>query len=225
LKFLERSLFPWLHKKKQKCSDISLLGCYSGTTPYEFHTTLCHCCNLLHSSSDLFYDLFLVAIYMESTLKTMIIEILSAQFYSSISSQSYTTKLPSSLINDDIHWTKFLLSAYYRLITCFLSLSSLAVEYHLLWTIISYVAWYPSPADDIQIKQTILIWRGWYLSRADNIQLKQMILIWRGRYSFKRDEYHLWWLILKITINHWRWYSTTGDHNQPLGLMINHWGW
>jgi hypothetical protein len=31
-----------------------------------------------------------------------------------------------------------------------------------------------------------------------------MILIWRGRYSFKRDEYHLWWLILELTINHWR---------------------
>jgi hypothetical protein len=53
--------------------------------------------------------------------------------------------------------------------------SSLAVEYHLLRMIISYVVWYSSPADDIQLKQMILIWRGWYWSRADNIQLKQMI--------------------------------------------------
>jgi hypothetical protein len=48
-----------------------------------------------------------------------------------------------------------------------------------------------------------------------------MILIWRGRYSFKRDEYRLWWLILEITINHWKWYSITGDHNQPLGMIIS----
>jgi hypothetical protein len=62
-----------------------------------------------------------------------------------------------------------------RPISC--RLSSPAVEYHLLWTIISYVVWYLSPADNIQLKQMILIWRGWYSSRADNIQLKQMIHI------------------------------------------------
>jgi hypothetical protein len=75
-----------------------------------------------------------------------------------------------------------------RPICCWLS--SLAVEYHLLWTIIRYVAWYSSPADDIQLKQMILIWRGWYSSRADNIQLKQMMLIWRGRYSSRADDIH-----------------------------------
>jgi hypothetical protein len=117
-----------------------------------------------------------------------------------------------------------------RPISCWLS--SLVVEYHLLWTIISYVAWYSSPADDIQLKQMILVWRGRYSSRADNIQLKQMIFIWRGRYSSRADnihpmdmifiqerQNHLWWLILAITINHWRWYSTTGDDNQPTKMI------
>jgi hypothetical protein len=74
-------------------------------------------------------------------------------------------------------WYIYLEQTIYHLcqpISCWLS--SLAVEYRLLWTIISYVAWYSSPADDIQRKQMILIWRGWYSSRADNIQLKQLIL-------------------------------------------------
>jgi hypothetical protein len=124
-----------------------------------------------------------------------------------------------------------------RPISCWLS--SLVVEYHLLWTIIRYIVWHSPPVDDFQLKQMILIWRGWYSSKDDNIQLKQMILIWRGRYSsradaifirwkrysFKRDEYHLWWLVLEFKINHWRWYSTTGDHNQPLGMIINQWRW
>jgi hypothetical protein len=123
-----------------------------------------------------------------------------------------------------------------RPISCWLS--TLADEYHLLRTIISYVAWYSSPsADDIQLKQMIFIWRGWYSSRADNIQLKQMILIWRGRYSSRADDIHQmetifiqerwipYMLIFEITINHWRWYLTTGDLNQPLGMIINHWGW
>jgi hypothetical protein len=112
-------------------------------------------------------------------------------------------------------------------------LSSLAVEYHLLWTIISYVAWYSSPVDDIQLKQMILIWQGWYSSSADNNQLKQMILIWRGRYSSRADDIHTveTMFIQKrrissmmvdswTTINHWSLYSTTGDDNQPLGMII-----
>jgi hypothetical protein len=130
-----------------------------------------------------------------------------------------------------------------RPICCWLS--SLAVEYHQLWTIISYVLWCSSPADDIQLKQMILIWRGWYSSDGDDIHLEQTIFNWsrwylsdgddiyleqtifirRKRYSFKRDEYHLWWLILEITIDHWRWNSTTGDHNQPLGMIIGQKRW
>jgi hypothetical protein len=131
----------------------------------------------------------------------------------------------------------------YRLISCWLS--SLTVEYHLLRTIFSYVAWYSSPIDDIQLKKMILIRRGWYSSRADNIQLKQMILIWRGQYSSRADDIHPMEPIfiqerrissmivdswnynqpLEIIFNHWRWYSATGDHNQPLGMIIarNRW--
>jgi hypothetical protein len=102
-----------------------------------------------------------------------------------------------------------------RPIICWLS--SLVVEYHLLSTIISYVAWYSSPADNIQLKKMVLIWRGRYSSRADDIQPMETIFIEERRIS--------WWLIIEITINHWRWYSTTGDDNQPLGIIINHWGW
>jgi hypothetical protein len=96
-------------------------------------------------------------------------------------------------------------TTYYscRPISCWLS--SLAVEYHLVWTIISYVVWYSSPADDIHLEQSIF--NRW------------------KRYSFKRDESHLWWLILEITINHWSWNSTTGDHNQPLGMIIDRHRW
>jgi hypothetical protein len=121
-------------------------------------------------------------------------------------------------------------------------LSSLAVAYHLLWTIISYVAWHSSPADDYQLKQMILIWRGWYSSRADNIQLKQMIFICQGRYLSRADDIHSMETIfmqekrktsvmvdswncnqpLEMIFNHWESYSTTGNHNQPLGMIINH---
>jgi hypothetical protein len=58
-------------------------------------------------------------------------------------------------------WYIYLEQTIYHLcrpISCWLS--SLAVEYHLLWMIISYVAWYSSPVDDIQLKQMILILRG-----------------------------------------------------------------
>jgi hypothetical protein len=109
-----------------------------------------------------------------------------------------------------------------RLISCWLS--SLAVENHLLWTIISHVAWYSSPADDIQLKQMILIWRGWFSSRADNIQLKQMILIWLGRYLSKSDDIHP---IETIFIQERRILSMMVDswnYNQPLEMIFNHWG-
>jgi hypothetical protein len=96
----------------------------------------------------------------------------------------------------------------YQPIRCWLS--SFTVEYHLLGTIISYVAWYLSPANDIHLKQMILIWRGWYLSRADDIHPMETIFIQKRRILSMI-------LILEITINHWRWYSTTVDHNQPLG--------
>jgi hypothetical protein len=108
-----------------------------------------------------------------------------------------------------------------RPIICWLS--SLAVEYHLLWTIISYVAWYSSPADDIQLKQMILIWRGWYSSRADNILLKQMIFIWRRRYSSRADDIHpmatifiLERRISSMMVDSW-------NYNQPLETIFNHW--
>jgi hypothetical protein len=92
-----------------------------------------------------------------------------------------------------------------RLISCWLS--SLAVEYHLLWTIISYVVWYSSPADNIQLKQMILIWRGWYSSKADDIHSMETIFI---------PTYDGWFLKLQ---------STTGDDIQPLGIIINQCGW
>jgi hypothetical protein len=88
-------------------------------------------------------------------------------------------------------WYVYLEQTIYHLcrpISCWLP--TFAVAYYLLWTIISYVAWYSSPADDIQLKQMILIWRGRYSSRADNIQLKQMIPIWRGLYSSRADDIH-----------------------------------
>jgi hypothetical protein len=87
-----------------------------------------------------------------------------------------------------VFFRKLLHATVCRPISCWLS--SLAVEYHLLWTIISYVVWYSSPADDIQLKQIILIWRTWYSTRADDIQLKQMILIWRGQFSSRADDIH-----------------------------------
>jgi hypothetical protein len=88
----------------------------------------------------------------------------------------------------------------------------------------------------------ILIWRGWYSSRADKIQLKQMILIWRGRYSSGAEDIHPMETIfiqerrissmmvdswnynqpLEMIFNLWGSYSTTRDHNQPLGMII---GW
>jgi hypothetical protein len=87
-----------------------------------------------------------------------------------------------------------------RPISCWLS--SLAVEYHLVWTIISYVVWYSSKADDIQLKQLILNWRGRYSSRADDIHPMETIFI-----------------------QEWRISSKSLDNIQPLGIIINHWGW
>jgi hypothetical protein len=123
-------------------------------------------------------------------------------------------------------WYIYLEQAIYHLcrpISCWLS--SLTVEYHLLWTIISFIVWYSSPADDIQLKQMILIWRGWYSSRADKIQLKQMILICRGRYSSRADDYHPMETILiqerrisSMMVDSW-------NYNQPLEMIYNHWGW
>jgi hypothetical protein len=66
----------------------------------------------------------------------------------------------------------------------------------------------------IHLQQTIFNESSWYLSDGDDMHLEQTVFIQWKRYSFKRDKYHLWWLILEITINHWRWYSTTGDDNR-----------
>jgi hypothetical protein len=122
-------------------------------------------------------------------------------------------------------WYIYLEQTIYHLcppISCWLS--SLAVEYHLLWTIISYVAWYLSLADVIQLKQMILIWRGWYSSREDNIQLKQMILIWRGRYSSRAEDIHPMETIFiqerrisSMMVDSW-------NYNQPLEMIFNHRG-
>jgi hypothetical protein len=122
-------------------------------------------------------------------------------------------------------WYIYLGQTIYHLcrpISCWLT--SFAVEYHLLRTIISYAVWYLSPADDIQLKQMILIWRGWYSSRADNVQLKQMILIWRGRYSSRADDIHPMETkfiqkrqISSMMIDSW-------NYNQPLEMIFNHWG-
>jgi hypothetical protein len=105
-------------------------------------------------------------------------------------------------------WYIYLEQTMYHLcrpISCWLS--CLAVEYHLLWTIISYVVWYSSPADDIQLKQMILIpiWRGWYSSRADDIHPMETIFIQEKRIS-------------SMMVDFWH-------YNQPLGMIINHWGW
>jgi hypothetical protein len=103
-------------------------------------------------------------------------------------------------------WYIYLEQTIYHLcrpISCWLS--SLAIEYHLLWTIISYVAWYSSPADDIQLKQMILIWRGWYSSRADDIHPMATIFIQERRIS-------------SMMVDSW-------NYHQPLGMIINHLGW
>jgi hypothetical protein len=122
-------------------------------------------------------------------------------------------------------WYIYLEQTIYHLcwpISCWLS--SLAVEYR-LWTISSYVAWFSSPAEDIQLKLMILIWRGWYSSRADNIQLKQMILIWRRRFSSRADDIHPMETIFiqerrisSMMVDSW-------NYNQPLGMIIKHWWW
>jgi hypothetical protein len=78
---------------------------------------------------------------------------------------------------------------------------------------------------DIHLQQTIFNYNRWYSSDGDDIHLKQTIFIRWKRFSFKRDEYRIWWLILEITINHWRWYSTTVDDNQPLGMIIGRHRW
>jgi hypothetical protein len=102
-------------------------------------------------------------------------------------------------------WNIYLEQTMYhqcRPISCWLS--SFAVEYHLLWTIISYVVWYSSPADDIQLKQITLIWRGWYLSRADDIHPMETIFIQERRIS-------------SMTVDSW-------NNNQPLEMIFHHWG-
>jgi hypothetical protein len=86
---------------------------------------------------------------------------------------TYTQKIWSGVDNfhlDDFfeefscgRWYIYLEQTIYHLcrpISCWLSLSSLTVEYHLLWTIISYVVWYSFPSDDIQLKpdNTHLTW-------------------------------------------------------------------
>jgi hypothetical protein len=91
----------------------------------------------------------------------------------------------------------------YRSISCWLS--SLAVKYHLLWRIIRNVAWYSSPADDIQLKQMILIWRGRYSTRADDIHPMETIFIQEGR-------------IPSMMVDSW-------NNNQPLETIFNYWGW
>jgi hypothetical protein len=82
-------------------------------------------------------------------------------------------------------------------------ISSFAVEYHLLSTIVSYVAWYSSPADDIQLKQMILIWRGRYLSRADDIHPVETIFIQERRISSMMGD--------------------SWNYNQPLEMILNQW--
>jgi hypothetical protein len=90
----------------------------------------------------------------------------------------------------------------FRPISCWLL--SLAVEYHQLWTIISYVTWYSSPADNIQLKQMILIWRGRFSSRADDIHPMETIFIQERRISSMMVD--------------------SFNYNQPLGMIINHRG-
>jgi hypothetical protein len=103
-------------------------------------------------------------------------------------------------------WYIYLEQTIYHLcrpISCWLS--SLAVEYHLLWTIISYVSWYSSPADDIQLKQMILIWRGRYSSKTDDIHPMETIFIQDRRISSMMGD--------------------SWNYNQSLGMIINHWGY
>jgi hypothetical protein len=128
---------------------------------------------------------------------------------------SYTQK-KSSVVDNwylDVFFEKFICGRWFiyqeqtiyhlcRPISCWLS--SLAVEYHLLWTIISNFAWYSSPADDIQLKQLILNWRGWYLSRADDIHPMETVFIQERRIS-------------SLMVNSW-------NYNQPLDMIFNHWG-
>jgi hypothetical protein len=84
---------------------------------------------------------------------------------------------------------------------------------------------YSTKAADTHLTGMIFIKSRQYLTKADNTHLMGTIFIRWKRYSFKRDEYHLWWLVLEITINHWRWLSTTRDYNQPLGMIIGRHRW
>jgi hypothetical protein len=103
----------------------------------------------------------------------------------------------------DGRWNIYLEQMIYHLcrpISCWLS--SLVVEYHLLWTVISYVAWFS--ADKIQLKQ-ILIWRRWYSSRTNDIHPMETIFI---------QDRQIWSMM-----------GDSWNNNQPLEMVFNHWGW
>jgi hypothetical protein len=100
-----------------------------------------------------------------------------------------------------------------------------SVDYKLCCMIFVFSRRYSTKAEDIHLTGMIFIYIRQYSTKPDDAHMKRTIFIRWKRYSFKRDENHLWWLILEISINHWRWNSTTGDENQPLGIIINHWGW
>jgi hypothetical protein len=102
-----------------------------------------------------------------------------------------------------------------------------AVEFHLLWTIISYNAWYSRSniIDCIQPKQMILIWRGWNSSRADYIHPMETIFIqerWISSMMVDSSNYNQ---PLEMIFNHWGLKSAIGDDNQPLGMIIGRHRW
>jgi hypothetical protein len=80
--------------------------------------------------------------------------------------------------------------------------------------------WYSSPADNIQLKQMMLIWRGRYSSRADDIHPMETIFIQERRISSMMVDSWNYHQPLEMIFNHWGSWSTTGNDNPPLGMII-----
>jgi hypothetical protein len=60
----------------------------------------------------------------------------------------------------------------------------------------------------------------WFFS--NDIHLQQLIFYRVRQYSYKTEDDGC---LHEMIVNHCRWYSTTGDDNQPMRIIINHWGW
>jgi hypothetical protein len=73
--------------------------------------------------------------------------------------------------------------------------------------------------------EMILIWRGRYSSRADDIHPIETIFIQERRKSSMMVDFCICNQPLEMIFNHWGSDSTTKDHNQPLGIIIDRHRW